>query len=57
MNSTQVVHEETNVLQAGVAVARPMIRLSDFDSARDADLTNMFGTWKETDHCDKDIRK
>lgn len=57
MNSTQVVHEEANVLQAGLAVARPMIRLSDFDSARDADLTNMFGTWKETDHCDKDIRK
>jgi hypothetical protein len=57
VNSTQVVHEESNVFQAGVAVARPTIRLSDFDSSRDADLTNMFGTWKETDHCDKDIRK
>lgn len=57
MRPTEVVQEEIISPESATVVTRPTIRLSDFESVRDADLTNMFGTWKETDHCDKDIRK
>ena len=57
MKSTDVVQEESKACQPGATILRPTVRLSDFDSSRDSDLSNMFGTWKETDHCDKDIRK
>lgn len=57
MSSKDAIIEKNDLFQPDHAIARPMIRLSDFDSARDADISTMFGSWKETDHCDKDIRK
>jgi hypothetical protein len=57
MSSGDVVIEKNDLFQSAQAITRPMIRLGDFDSARDADISTMFGSWKETDHCDKDIRK
>jgi hypothetical protein len=57
MSTSDAVIEKNDLFQSDQAIARPMIRLSDFDSARDADISTMFGSWKETDHCDKDIRK
>jgi hypothetical protein len=57
MSSSDAVIEKNDLFQSEQAISRPMIRLGDFDSARDADISTMFGSWKETDHCDKDIRK
>lgn len=57
MSSSDAVIAKNDLFQLERAIPRPMIRLGDFDSARDADISTMFGSWKETDHCDKDIRK
>lgn len=57
MSSNDAVIAKNDLFQSEQAIPRPMIRLSDFDSAREADISTMFGSWKETDHCDKDIRK
>ena len=57
MSSSDAVIAKNDLFQSEQAIPRPMIRLCDFDSARDADISTMFGSWKETDHCDKDIRK
>lgn len=34
---------------------RKIIKLSDFEGISSSDINNMFGNWKEADHCDKDI--
>lgn len=57
MSTNDVNIEKNDGFQAEQPIGRPVIRLADFDRARDADLSTMFGSWKETDHCDKDIRK
>ena len=33
---------------------REVIKVADFEKISVSDMNNMFGTWKETDHCDKD---
>lgn len=33
---------------------RPRIKVSDLSKEKVSDLNNMFGMWKEADHCDKD---
>lgn len=38
------------------ALHREKLKLSDLDTDTMTDLENMFGTWFEVDHCDKDIR-
>jgi hypothetical protein len=57
MSTNDATIEKTDGFQPDQAITRPMIRLGDFDSTRNADISTMFGSWKETDHCDKDIRK
>lgn len=57
MSTNNASIEKTDGFQPDQSIARPMIRLGDFDTTRDADISTMFGSWKETDHCDKDIRK
>lgn len=57
MTNTEVVTDKPTTLLPEDTLPRPVIRLSDFDGADDADLTNMFGTWKEADHCDIEARK
>jgi hypothetical protein len=34
---------------------RDVIKLADFENVSLSDVHHMFGTWKETDHCDKEI--
>lgn len=45
-----------NDKQSAKAPAREVIKIADFEQLALEDVHNMFGTWKETDHCDKDIR-
>ncbi|QTL35802.1 hypothetical protein [Pseudoalteromonas viridis] len=41
---------------AGEVFTREVLKLSELDSELLSDVSNMFGKWFETDHCDKDIR-
>lgn len=41
---------------AGKVSTREVLKLSELDSELLSDISNMFGMWKEADHCDKDIR-
>lgn len=46
---------ESNSNATSNSLYREVLRLSDLDAETVADLSNMFGTWFEADHCDKDI--
>jgi hypothetical protein len=35
---------------------REVLKLSDLENVSLSDINNMFGTWFETDHCDKVIK-
>jgi len=35
---------------------REVFKLSDLETQAASDLSGMFGTWFEADHCDKDDR-
>jgi hypothetical protein len=50
LDNTEVIH---TVAQAP---KREVLRLSDLESVSLSDIHNMFGTWFETDHCDKVIK-
>lgn len=48
----EVMHNESNTAKMP---KREIIKISDFETVSLSDVHSMFGTWKETDHCDKDI--
>ena len=45
--------KDKNEMQ-GASMDRPRLKLSELSDDKVADLTHMFGLWKEADHCDKD---
>lgn len=45
-----------NSAQIAEPLKREVITISDFEQVSLTDVHNMFGSWKETDHCDKDIQ-
>nr|WP_315398051.1 hypothetical protein [uncultured Duganella sp.] len=49
----EIMHNDS---QTAKAPKREVIKLADFEKVSLTDVHNMFGTWKETDHCDKDIQ-
>jgi hypothetical protein len=49
----EVMHNDS---QTAKVPKREVIKLADFEKVNLSDVHNMFGSWKETDHCDKDIQ-
>ena len=48
--------EARNDNQASKLQKREVFKLADFEKISLSDVHNMFGAWKEADHCDKDIQ-
>jgi hypothetical protein len=49
----EIMHSDSKTAEAP---KREVITLADFEKVSLTDVHSMFGTWKETDHCDKDIQ-
>jgi len=49
----EIMHNDA---QTAKVPKRDVIKIADFEQVTLTDIHNMFGAWKETDHCDKDIQ-